>query len=144
MKLIKTTAFVLLFMFLMISGGTAQKSSPPGTIKLLSGYQHRVLQGIDSQVGTISKQDGLQIKYDIGELAGDYSKCGDLRGCGEVWRKKQVINGQDVVCVFTDKKRLVVTFPQSHANFYATVHTEEELTDMLLMLFTYKPVSSKP
>jgi hypothetical protein len=57
---------------------------------------------------------------------------------GEEWRKKRVINGQEAVFVFTASRRLVVSFPPSHANFYATVRDESDMADMLFMLVTFE------
>lgn len=125
---------------LTISSASGQEPPTPGSVSLLPGYRHRVGQGIDSKVGTIWKDGGLVIHYDIGELAGDYTECG--RSCGwtngELWRREQVVHGQRVVCVFTKKRRLVVSFPGAHANFYGSIHTDEQLTEMLLMLLTFK------
>ena len=116
----------------------SQEVPPPGAIKLLPGYHHRVTQGVDSRTGLIWKEGGAQIRYDIGEMAGSYTECS---WCGwtkdELWRKKQVLNGKEVVCVFTKKRRLIVSFPDERANFYATIRTQAELADMLLMIFTF-------
>lgn len=50
----------------------AQRSNdPPGSIKLVVGYTHQRMQGIDTRVGKITKRNGLEISYDIGRLAGD-------------------------------------------------------------------------
>jgi hypothetical protein len=141
MKL-KTKAWLAaaLLMGVLIPTAAGQEPPVPGSISLLPGYHHRAGQGIDSQTGVIWKKGALTIHYDIGELAGNYAECGHLCGWtdGEVWRREQVLQGQKVICVFTSKKRLVVSFPESHANFYATVQTDEELTDMLLMLLTFR------
>lgn len=129
---------VLWLLALMVSAGSAQELAPPGFIKLLPGYHHRSTQGIDSKTGYFAREGGLKIQYDIGELAGNYAECVECGWTqGEVWRKKQVINGREVVCVFTAKKRLIVSFPQAHANFYATVRSPDDVTDMLLMVFTF-------
>ncbi len=106
---------------------------------LLPGYQQREGRSLDSATGIIWKERGLRISYDIGRMAGVYTDCDSCDWTrGEVWRKKQVINGQEAVVVLTKSKRLVVSFPQSHSNFYATVRDESELADMLLMLFTFE------
>jgi hypothetical protein len=136
--------FIIILLSLVTISAIAQESPPPGSINLLPGYHHRIGQGIDSRVGTIWKKNGLRINYDIGELAGNYAECKQLCNWtdGEVWRKTQIVNGQHVVCVFTSKRRLVVSFPAAHANFYATVKTEGQLTDMLLMLFTFNSMAA--
>jgi hypothetical protein len=141
----------VLFMLLPFACLMAQELPPPGGIKLLPGYHHEIRQGIDSIVGIISRPGGLEIQYDIGEMAGDYTACATCGWTkGEIWRKVQVVNGQRMVCVFTKDKRLVVSFPQSRANFYATIHGGDELADMLLMMATFQrlprtaPVNGSP
>ena len=144
MKLARQIA-ALLFMLLAVSSLMAQEAPPPGRIKLLPGYHHEIRQGIDSFVGIISKPGGLEIQYDIGEMAGNYAACATCGWTkGELWRKVQVVNGQRMVCVFTKEKRLVVSFPQSHANFYATIHGGDELADMLLMMATFQRLPRTP
>jgi len=62
------------FMLLVVIAAIAQEPAP-GSMQLLPGFQHQHKQGVDSTVGTISKPGGLRIDYDIGEWAGDYTKC---------------------------------------------------------------------
>ena len=137
-----TTYSLILIMVgvLMISSASGQEPPTPGSISLLPGYHHRIGQGIDSKVGRIWKDKGLVIHYDVGELAGDYTECG--RPCGwtkgEMWRREQLVQGQKVVCVFTNKRRLVVSFPGAHANFYGIAKTDKQLAEMLLMVLTFK------
>jgi hypothetical protein len=134
-----TASFAVLVVLLAAMAATAQEFPPPGGIKLLPGYHHQPQHGIDSKIGTISKAGGLQIHYDVGEMAGTFTGC---EWCGwskgEVWRKRQIIDGQEAVLIFTKQKRLVVSFPNVHANFYATIQTQAEMADMLLMLFTFQ------
>jgi len=137
----KSILFVLVFLSGWLAGQLSTAVRPaPGGIRLLPGYTHQLKQGFDSEVGTISKAGGVTIQYDIGELAGNYAEC-DPKLCGwtkgEVWRKKQTIKGQAVVLVYTQEKTLIVSFPESRANFYATVDSSEQLTEMLLMVLTY-------
>jgi hypothetical protein len=135
MRLNSTVIILLAF----VVPAACQEAPPPGGMQLLPGFHHQSKQSIDSTTGRIWKKGGLEIHYDIGQMAGDYTEC---EWCGwtkgEVWRKTQVVNGQQVICVFTKKKRLVVSFPKSHANFFALIHTESELTDMLLITLTFR------
>ena len=119
---------------------SASTDDPPGSIRLLPGYVHKHGWGIDSSVGTIAKKGGLEIHYDIGAMAGNYADCGKLCGWtdNEVWRKKQVVDDQEVICVFTRKKMMVISFPKATANFYATIHSEEDIADMLFMVLTFR------
>lgn len=132
---------VVLLVELATSSAAGDEPPAPGGINLLPGYHHYLGQGIDSKIGRIWKERGLTIHYDIGELAGDYTECGHSCGWteGEVWRREQILQGQRIICVFTKRRRLVISFPQVHANFYGTVRTDMELTDMLLMVFTFRP-----
>lgn len=137
----KTTLLLILLVALPLTDArTAQTESTPGFIRLLPDYQNQKQQGIDSDVGRIWKEDGVEIHYDIGKMAGNYADCKTCGWAGdELWRKKQTINGQESILVFTRFKRLIVTFPKSNANFYATIRTEEDMVDMLLMLCTFQP-----
>lgn len=109
---------------------------PPGSIKLLPGYTHQRLRGIDTQVGKISRKDGLTIQYDIGVLAGNYA---EKQKEEAAWFKEQVINGQAVQVAFMKDKQLTVTFTNGPANFFVTIKSEEDMADVLLMLSTYTP-----
>jgi hypothetical protein len=138
MKRLATVGFVVIV--LLATPRPAQPDAVPGNIRLLPGYVHRRGQGIDSAVGSIARKGGLVIEYDIGDLAGVYTDC---KWCGwtdgELWRKNQIVSGHAVKIVFTKSKRLVISFPDTHANFYATVTSEDEVTDALLMVLTYNP-----
>jgi hypothetical protein len=61
-----------LFLAFLLSIGvcTAAQTSdaPPFKIKMLPGYRHKTLMGIDTTVGQISKRHGLLIEYDLGDL----------------------------------------------------------------------------
>jgi hypothetical protein len=138
MKKIATVEFVVLV--LLAATCAAQPDAVPGNIRLLPGFVHHRGQGIDSAVGSIARKGGLVIEYDIGRLAGAYTDC---KWCGwtdgELWRRDQVISGHEVKVVFTKSRRLVISFPDRHANFYATVRSDADLADALLMVLTYNP-----
>ena len=116
----------------------SETHSVPGGIRLLPGFVHRSHQGIDSRVGEIVGTSGLRILYDIGEMAGVYTNC---KTCGwidgELWRRKQQIDGHQVVIVYTKARRIIVSFPESKANFYATANSRSDITDVLLMVLTF-------
>jgi len=142
----------------------------PGNIKVLLGYHHCLDVGFDSAVGRIAKAGGVEMMYDIGEDAGNYTdphcvSCGWTEG--EVWRQEQIVNGHKAVFILTVKhkssivkqmvdgrpvfnsvdtstKMLIVSFPESYANFYATIQTDAQMADMLLMLSTYRALLPEP
>jgi hypothetical protein len=144
MKSIRWVVLVWTLAFLVVVGMNAQGIAFPGKINLLPGYELRTEQGIDSAVGTISKTGGLKMDYDIGELAGDYTECSACGWTdGQKWRKEQIISGRKVVCVFAAKNLFVVTFVGAHANFYATIESEDQLADMLLMALSFEPALPK-
>lgn len=114
---------------------------PPGNIQLLDGYTHKVLQGVDTSVGEISKPGGMTIHYDNGRLAGFYArKCGE-GGC--LWYKRQLINGREVWLSLSKEGRIVATFPKEHANFLAQTKSPEDIADFLLIVLTYR-ASGRP
>ena len=115
----------------------AQTDPAPGGIKLLPGYQHKTLQGIDTRVGKIWKTGGIEIKYDIGFLAGDYA---DPKNRAEYqWYQEQLVGGRRVHCALYKSNTLVVSFPETEANFMTTVKSQADVADMLLMVLTYRP-----
>jgi hypothetical protein len=119
----------------------------PGGMTLLPGYRHQRRTGIDSRVGTISNGASLEIHYDIGPLAGNYASNTRDRA----WLKTQVIGGNQVQISYSTSpaRVLTVTFPSAPgvrgpgaplpANFYATVTSDEDVVDFLLMAMSYKP-----
>src|SRR4051794_21277621 len=103
----------------------AQKSSPPpGAIQLPDGFRHVRYRGIDTQVGRIVKEGGLEIRYDIGGLAGNGAA--GVKEDDRKWTIKQVINGEPVQIVKSKDGSVVVTFTGMGANFWAKVSNEEE------------------
>jgi hypothetical protein len=118
-------------------------SSPPGAIRLIDGYRHERLQGIDSTVGRIWKEGGLEIRYDIGVFAGN--NAASVKPADRLWAMSQVIRGKSAEIVKAKNGFVTVTFSSdpknkagdSPANFYAKVSNEEELAALLLITMTY-------
>jgi len=106
-------------------------------IALLPGYTKTPGQGEDTEVGEISKQGSdFKIRYDIGHMAG-FAADGVLKS---LWRKTITVDGTRMTAVYSTDKELTVSFAPAFAapaNFYATINSEEELVDMLLMMGTY-------
>lgn len=116
---------------------SAAADEVPGSMKLPPGSTAKNLQGKDSLVGAVSRDNGLTIHYDIGALAGNYTK--GLKDDDLAWRKEQTAGGRPVQTALTKDRTLYVTFPDDNANFYGKVSTDEELADFLLMTLTYVP-----
>lgn len=118
-----------------IVSAQALSATPPG-IRLLPGYTERKGRPIDSIGGTISRPHGLVMGYDIGIGAGHYEL--DPRWTKHaLWRTEQIINGKKAVCIFTKSKELLIAFPDDLTNFYAEIHSQRDLADMMLMVLTY-------
>ena len=117
-----------------------------GGMRLLAGYEHQPLQGFDSIVGKIEKEDGLQISYEIGgvpkpgapRFGGQFSDRPKLTPKDQVrWYREQVDNGQPVHLAHGKDNFLLVSFPQKGMNFSVTVRSADEMAEALLMILTY-------
>lgn len=122
-------------------------------IKLLPGYEHQPLQGIDSVVGKIVKRDGMQIFYEKGHiglpgqprLGGQFSDRARLSPkAQQQWYREQVIYGTPVHIAYLKSHVLIVTYPTDGINFSTTAKTSEDLADALLMLLTYPVPTERP
>ncbi|MBK9164448.1 MAG: hypothetical protein IPM21_11190 [Acidobacteria bacterium] len=111
---------------------------PPGHIKLLPGYEHMPLCGIDTVAGYIRKEGGLGIGYDIGEMAGNFAMIYAHSDVAE-WTKTEQFSDDKALIVLTKQNYIVATFEKSFANFSATVSSKSEIDDFLRIVLTYKP-----
>ena len=120
-----------------------------GGIRLLPGYKHEKLKGIDSIVGRIVKQNGLTIQYEIGGIpegrlrfGGSFTDRPKLTPKKQLkWYREQMVKGQPVHIAYLKNNTLLVSYPKSipkkGINFYAKVNSTEEMVDVLLMLLTF-------
>lgn len=140
----KLLLFVLAFCLFILSASAQDQtlkkrdnaSPPPGGIKLLNGYVHTPGRGIDSTVGSIKKEGGLNIRYDIGVLAGEYAdRCRRDNTC--VWYKEQQLNAGLVKIALQGNGFIVATFPRTTANFYTEARTDEDIAEFLIMILTF-------
>jgi hypothetical protein len=139
-NLSKMRYFTLFLVLLVGSTNILAQSSPapvPGNVRLLPGYEHWEGRTIDSINGRIFKPHGLTIRYDMGMNAGHY-ELQPKWSEHALWRTEQIINGKKAVCIFTKSKELLVAFPDELANFYAEIHSQQDLADMMLMVLTYR------
>jgi hypothetical protein len=120
--------------------------TPPGAMQLLPGYTHKPLQGIDSIVGEIVKDDGWKISYEIGHvskpgqpmLGGGFRDRPKLMPKEKVrWYREQTVNGQSVHVAFAKDDTLLVSFPEKGMNFRTTIRSSEQFADAILMILTY-------
>ncbi len=134
-KLALLTIF-LAFAQCFVAAAPASRPTPaPGAIQLIKGFRHQRLQGIDSSVGRIWKEGGLEIQYDIGQLAGN--RASSVKEADREWAIDQTVNGHPVEIVKNKNGEVFVTFPEDFANFYAKVANERELAAMLTITLTY-------
>lgn len=126
----------------------------PGNLKLLEGYKHIKLQGIDSIVGKIQHKDGFEIFYEKGRVAkpgaprlgGDFHNSAvgmnEFRKKEIEWFVQQKIGDQRVDLALLKDGLLAASFPDSGINFTAKTTTKAQIGDVLVMIMTY-PVNQK-
>jgi hypothetical protein len=129
------SAFVVLALPTSHCLGDEKPDPPPGGIRLIKGYTHKTLQGIDTRVGRISKKGGVTINYDIGHLAGNYAVMESKRA---QWFRERRVAGEIVQIAFSKKGKVYITFPRANANFDANIKTPTEMADVLLMVLTFR------
>ncbi|HRH40421.1 MAG TPA: hypothetical protein PKY82_02165 [Pyrinomonadaceae bacterium] len=113
------------------------EAPPPGNMKLLNKYFYKKGWAIDAAVGTISKENGLQIEYSSGLNMGNFAADAIYKERRNVvWIKDQEVNNKKVLLVYLNDGRIYATF-EERTNFTSTVKTNEELTDFLIMIMTY-------
>jgi hypothetical protein len=116
---------------------TTASSPTKSPVHLLPGYKIQMSSGADSWGGTIWKDAGLKIEFDSGlhvGVAADLVERKDV-----AWREQQVINGQEVICVYTDSNNLIVSFPRLVTNFQGHIQHNQDIVEMLLTVLTFEP-----
>lgn len=113
-------------------------SPPPGNMSLLPGYEHQRLRGIDSDVGQISRKDGLVIRYDIGGMAGNAAMTSESKA-PRVWSKVIKVGDEDLRIVYFRDGKIIATFERQYANFFAHTGNRNEVEDFIIMVMTYRP-----
>jgi len=128
------------------SSSTAVDPDLLGGMRLLPGYKHQPLQGIDSIVGRISKAGGLEIGYEIGRVhkpgeprtGGSFSDRPKLVPRNQVhWYREQVVNRQEIHMAYLKDNLLLVSYPKNGLNISVTVRTSAQMAEALLMILTY-------
>ena len=125
---------------------SAMAADPLGGMRLLPGYKHEPLQGIDSVVGKIVKKDGLEIMYEIGgvvppggpRFGGSFTDRPKLTPKDQVrWYREQVVRGQPVHLAYRKDGVLMVSYPKQGMNLSVKVGNADEMAEALLMILTY-------
>jgi hypothetical protein len=111
---------------------------PPGNIKLLPNYEHIQSCGIDTTVGHIKKEGGLDIYYDIGDLAGNFARRYSNPDLTE-WIRTEKVGDDSVSIILTKHNQIIATFEKDIANFTAYVESQSNIDDFLKMVLTYNP-----
>jgi len=124
-------------------GGARQVQSPPSGITLPPGYMHEGTGTADSREGRIWKDQGLEIHYSTGTGSGHRV---DREVLNEVWSKHNTVGPNIVQIAMTKDRVLLATITPvdesrrfSRINFWSSVHSDEDIAEMLLMVMAYKP-----
>jgi hypothetical protein len=106
-------------------------------VHLLPAYKIQITSGIDTWGGTIWKDDGLKIEFNSGLHVGVAVDLVDRKDVA--WREEQVINGQEVICVYTNSNDLIVSFPRLLTTFQGHAQHNQDIAEMLLTVLTFEP-----
>ncbi|MBX3287872.1 MAG: hypothetical protein KF855_00880 [Acidobacteria bacterium] len=109
---------------------------PPGRIKLLPGYIHLPGCGIDTSVGSIKIDGGMEIRYDIGHLTDNFASRYANTNSAE-WTKTEYVRDDSVLIVLTKERRIIASFEKASANFSAKIASQADIDDFLKMVLTY-------
>ncbi len=119
---------------------------PLGSLRLLAGFQHQRLQGIDSVVGAIQKPGSLRIGYEIGRVyppgqprtGGSFTDRPKQTPPTQLrWYAEQTVNGQPVHIAYRRDNILLVSFPKLGMNMSATIRTPDEMAEAMLIMLSY-------
>lgn len=144
----KLLVFVVISFFSFCLTTTAQnrygvrgkaKISP---VRLLPGYKVQLTTGADAVGGIIWKDGGMKIDFGMGLHVGVASDLVDKSDV--VWREEQVVNGAQVICVYTKSHDFIVSFPRLTTNFQGKIRSQRDLAEMLIMVLTFEPTRGYP
>jgi len=80
----------------------------------------------------------MEIRYDIGKMAGNFAIRYSNSNIVE-WTKTEQVGDDSVLIVLTKQKYIVATFEKAVANFMATPASQADIDDFLKMVLTYNP-----
>jgi hypothetical protein len=117
-----------------------------GTLQLLPGWSHQPGGGFDSTVGDLVRSDGFRIDYEIGKFAGIRARHGQ-RADGD-WYRTLRFRGDRLEMGGSRKRRwFCLTWWEGSAswvNYEASVSSERDLAEMLLMALSRDPAWKEP
>jgi hypothetical protein len=102
-------------------------------VNLPQHYVHKRMGGIDSFRGCFSKENGISIDYDIGEMAKDFVQ-NRLDQNDSLWFKRQAIGKKVVEVLLTKDSFVCIRIPGLTANFKAKVKNPGDLAEALLIV----------
>jgi hypothetical protein len=120
----------------------AKREAKLSPVRLLPGYKIRWASGIDSWGGQIWNDAGVNIEFDQGLYVGVSTDLVDKKDV--VWRAEQLVNGQQVICVYTKSNQFVISIPKLAVSFEANMRSQKDLTEMLLMALTWDMTHGYP
>jgi len=148
------TRFVRLFVVAMLLAATAcvhversqfddapiarSANGLPDNVRLMDGWKHERLRGIDSTVGRFVGERGFEIYYDMGGMAGNWA-AGARKRNDVAWSREQTVNGARCEIVMTNGGRIIATYPERTLNFFAEIKSPEDMADFMLLAMTYSP-----
>ena len=113
---------------------TAPKLRSP--FQLIRGYKVEIRYGPEpnEEAGRIWKPGGLAIDWNFDAYGG--SIIDEIEQKEVLWRLELPSSGNPSVMVRTRENRVAISIA-THLNFSATIHSDQELAEMLLMCLTY-------
>lgn len=136
-----SVAFALAAMCVGDAASGAQKlfANNEVPVQLLPKYQHRSMAGMDTTIGRVWRENGPDIYYDIGFLAGEFARghADDNRGTRLITVDSPATG--DIAVAVDEKRHMLVVTVDHFANFTArNVRTPSDVVEVLLMASTVK------
>ena len=132
-------ALLLIAAFSLTLFGEDEKLILNGKITLQPGYVITQEAGLDSIPGVISKENGLNIKYDIGWMSGNYLRDHSTDSGKYEFYYETKLNDKDVYIGMKKPNVLYVVFRENKkwVNFKAVVKDQKDIAEMLTITLSY-------
>lgn len=121
--------------------GDQQRADRESPVRLLPGYTHRRIEGVDTEGGRIWKRNGPDIHYDIGAMAGELA-----RGTVDENPRMALIIVEspatgDIAVAMDEQHDMMIVSVDHYANFKArNVRSRKDVAEVLLMANTVKRI----